>query len=132
LFIRRWRVSAPTPFTLYARAGDSFTRTLTWTDDAGVPIDLTDASVEWALAGRYSDPIVYQYEDTDEAEITDEAAGVVTLSLTAEQTRELAGRDWRYEVTLTFADETRVTILDGVLVVAPEVVGVLEVPEVEE
>ena len=118
--------TAPTPYALIARAGDTFTRTLTWTDADGDPVDLTDASVEFSLASRYADPIIYQYEDTDEASITDEAGGVITLALSPEQTRELAGRAWRYEVTVTLADESRITLLDGTLAVSPEVVGVLE------
>jgi hypothetical protein len=38
----------------------------------------------------------------------------------------LAGRTWRYEVTVTLADESRITLLDGTLTVSPEVVGVIE------
>jgi len=35
--------AAPVPFDLAARAGDSFRRVLTWTEDDGTPIDLTSA-----------------------------------------------------------------------------------------
>jgi len=119
--------TAPTPYALVARAGDTFTRVLTWAENDGTtPKDLTDASVEFSLASRYADPIIYQYEDTDEASITDEAGGVITLALSPEQTRELAGRTWRYEVTVSLADESRITLLDGTLTVSPEVVGVIE------
>jgi hypothetical protein len=125
-------VSAPIPYPLWARAGDSFTRTLTWTEDDGItPVDLTDASVEFSLASRFADPIVYQFEDTDEASVTSEAGGVITLALSPEQTRELFGRVWRYEVTVTLADESRITLLDGTLTVSAEVVGVIP-EEVEE
>jgi len=111
--------SSPESYSLAARAGDSFRRVLTWSEDDGTPIDLTSASVEWAIATGVTS---FQYEDTAEAGITDATAGVVTLALTPIQTRELVatGYTWRYEVTITLADSSRETILHGVLSVARE------------
>jgi len=114
--------AAPVPFDLAARAGDSFRRVLTWSEDDGTPIDLTSASVEWSLVTGATE---FQYMDSAEAGVTDATAGEVTLALTPTQTREVAatGYTCRYEVTVTLADSSRETLLHGVLSVAREVIA---------
>jgi hypothetical protein len=110
--------TSSSPYNLVARAGDSFERTLTWTEDNGTPISLVGASVEWSLSNG---SVETKYEDSAEASITDDANGEVQLSLTPTQTRALYGTVWQYEVTITFASGTRTTILDGSLMVGAEV-----------
>jgi hypothetical protein len=110
------------PFTLHARAGDTFTPTIELREnDDSTPIDLTAGSVEWSL--RSGDE-VRQYIDSPEASITDAANGVITLSLTAALTRDLyaIAPVWRYEVTITLV-AYRQTVLTGALVIAQEVVA---------
>ena len=111
--------TAPTPYTLVARAGDTFTRVLTWTESDGTTaIDLTGASVEWSLTDGTT---VITYEDETEASITTPASGEVTLALTPTQTRALFGSAWRYEVTITDAGGLRTTLIEGLLTVGREV-----------
>ena len=112
-------------YALHARAGDTFKRTLTWTEDDGTPINLTGASVEWSLAARATE---YQYEDVTQASISDPIAGEITLALTPTETRALYGHAWSYEVTITLLDTTRTTILEGVLTVGREFVETVEAP----
>ena len=116
------------PYSLRGRAGDTFTRYLYHRESDGITaINLAGASVEWSLR---SGATAYQFIDTTQASITDEAQGEIKLYLTPTETRELAGRSWDYEVTLEFADAdgTRLTILDGYIAFSREIVGVLEVP----
>ena len=106
-------------YALHARAGDTFTRVLTWTEEDTTPINLAGASIEWSLAARGT---ATKYEDTTQASITDAAAGEITLALTPTETRALYGRAWAYEVTVTLSTGARTTILQGHLAVAKEVV----------
>jgi len=103
---------------MFTRAGDTFTRIITWTEDDGTPIDLTSASVEWSLVGG---GIQQQYVDSPEASITNAAGGEVSLVLTPTQTRSLAGGTHAYELTVTMVDATRITLLFGSLSVEREV-----------
>lgn len=104
---------------LDGRAGDSLKRVVTWTDSEDTPIDLTDASVEWGLRNGLT---TRQYIDAAQAQVTNAATGEITLALTPTETRELAGKLWKYELTVTLADETRTTILHGFLSLEREVV----------
>ena len=110
--------SPAAPHRMVARAGDTFTRIITWTEDDGTPIDLTGASVEWSLAGHGKD---VQYVDSAEASILDAVAAKTKLNLTALQTRDLEGLTMEYELTITLVDGTRTTILFGSLPVEAEV-----------
>lgn len=110
--------SPAAPHRMVARAGDTFTRIITWTEDDGTPIDLTGASVEWSLAGHGKD---VQYVDSPEASLLDPAAAKTRLHLTVLQTRDLAGLTMEYELTITLVDATRVTIMSGWLPVEREV-----------
>ena len=110
------------PHRMVARAGDTFTRIVTWTEDDGTPIDLTGASVEWSLAGHGKDVGKdVQYVDSPEASLVDPAGGKTRLHLTVLQTRDLAGVTMEYELTITLVDATRVTIMSGWLPVEREV-----------
>jgi hypothetical protein len=111
-----------TPFTIHAIAGNTFKPTISLTEDDEVtPIDLTEGSVEWALrAGSVTE----QWVDAPQASITNGAGGVISLSLSADQTRLLyaVSPNWRYEVTITLFDY-RQTVLTGSFVIGQEVVA---------
>lgn len=107
------------PCNIGIYGGDTFSRVLTWTDNADTPYDLTGASVEWALKGGTTE---HQWQNDAHVSITDAAAGEITLLLTAEETREMSGRSWKYEVTVTFAGGECETILDGIITITSEVI----------
>lgn len=107
------------PYTLIARAGDTFARVIEWFENDGVtPIDLTGSSVEWSLVSGDTET---QYVDAVEASITNAIASEIRLVLTPSQTRALFGRLWRTEVTVTLADASRETLLHGFLSIEREV-----------
>jgi hypothetical protein len=107
--------------TLNARAGDSFTRVITWNDDQGNPIDLTLATVEWSLLRGVN---TEQWTTAPQVTITDALGGEITLALTFTETRTLRAiaRTWLYEVTVEFPTGQRTTILEGSLLIAKELV----------
>jgi archaellin len=111
------------PYVMTAKAGDTFERVLTWTSQVGgAPIDLTDASVEWSL--RNGDTVL-SYFDAPQVVITDATAGEITLTLSDVETRTMheahLNRKWSYEVTVTMADGTRTTLLEGSIRMRDEV-----------
>lgn len=107
------------PFALTARAGNTFSRTINLTEADGAAVDLTDASVQWRLesyAGKYV------YEDDDQASITGEVEGAITLALSAAVTRVLGvAASWDYEVVVEYPLGARETKLFGVLTFTPEI-----------
>jgi hypothetical protein len=102
----------PEPYSLWARAGNTFRRIVTWTDANDTPIDLTGASVEWNLKDKDN---LFEFKDDASVSIVDPLAGSILIHLSPEQTRELQPRVWRYELIVTFNDGFRITILDGFL-----------------
>ena len=107
--------------TLNARAGDSFTRILTWMDADGNPIDLTSATLEWSLKRGAS---TEQWTDAPQVTITNAIGGEITLALTFAETMALRAitRTWLYEVTVQFVTGQRTTILQGSLGIDKELV----------
>jgi hypothetical protein len=101
-------------YPMSVRAGDSFRRVVTWSEDDGVtPIVLTGCSVEWSL---YNGSTRITFEDDESASITDGAGGEITLFLSDSDTRSLrnAGLSvFRYELSITFTNGDRETILYG-------------------
>lgn len=117
-------MSASYTFDPGARQGDTFARELTFSTLAVPPvaINLTGASVEWGLAPVPDGAPKLQFIDDASASISNAAGGVISLLLSHVQTRALLARAYAFEVTLTYADGTRKTILDGFLPVSQEVV----------
>lgn len=109
--------------TLELKQGDSWTRVLTYLeDDETTPIDLTDCSVEFSLAKARRKTPKWTFTSSPNAAITDAAAGEITIYLSPDDTRAFGKlEELQYEVTITFADDSRLTILEGPLLVRLEV-----------
>lgn len=120
-------MTKPTPYTLYARRGDTFPTggsgvVVTWLEDDEVtPIDLTGYSVEWSIGRGFDDDAATTYTEADAAVSVVAASGRVTLSLTPAQSRALSRRVYQYELTVTSAGGVATTLLEGQLFVSPEV-----------
>ena len=110
---------------LHARAGDTFRRTLTWTDKtSSEPINLTGATIEWSLKRG---ELEHQFLTPPQVQILDEEGGVFQLELSYVQTRELflESRMWQYEVTVQQPNtpfDDRTTVVEGFLRIARELV----------
>jgi hypothetical protein len=107
--------------TLRARQGDTFHTTLRLSQN-GTPLNLTGADVEFAFAPTPGGAPAYQYDEAPEAAITNPTQGEIQLNLDYDLTRTITARNWFYEVTLTFPNDTRKTILSGFLIVEQEIV----------
>lgn len=108
-------MALPELVTLEIRQGDTWSRVLTLTeDDESTPIDLTGASVEFSIAKARRKQPAWTFIDTAQAEITDAAAGEITLSLGPVDSRAFGKlEELEFEVTVTFADGSRMTVLEG-------------------
>jgi hypothetical protein len=111
------------PIQLQLRSGDNFTRSLAWsTTDGEYPVNLTNCSVEFSFK---SGSFERQFIDDEHASITDAVNGVIELSLSAIETREIRSSGYssfKFEVTVTFPSGARKTILFGNLVFSGEAV----------
>lgn len=116
-------MALPALVTLAVRQGDSWSRVLTLTEDDGsTPIDLTGCSVEFSIAKARRKSPSWTFVDAEQATVTDPAGGEITLSLGPDDSRAFGKlEELEYEVTVTFADGSRVTVLEGALSVRLEV-----------
>lgn len=103
------------------KQGDTFIRTLTYQDDNGDPIDVTGAEVEFSLAPSRGGRPIFTYTQDDYITVgtTD---GVVVIEVPFTQTKLWEVPRLFYEVTITFPDSRRVTILEGRIRIRFEVV----------
>lgn len=110
-------MALPELVTLEVRQGDSWSRTLTLTEDDGsTPIDLTGCSVEFSIAKARRKSPAWTFTEAPQAEITDPGQGVITLKLGPDDSRAFGKlEELEYEVTVTFAGGERLTVLEGTL-----------------
>jgi len=97
--------------------GDTRTFTVTMTDDAGDPYDLTDASVDFTVGDLFDKSV------GDGITVADPETGVAVITVDPDDTNGASDyrRAHRYDVQVTLADGTVKTPLRGLFVVTPDV-----------
>jgi hypothetical protein len=97
--------------------GDSETLILILNDDAGSPLDLTDADVRFTVEGLLTKNL------GDGIVVDDPLTGTGTITIEAGDTASAPGRRtaYPYDVQVTLADATVKTPLRGLFVVLPDV-----------
>lgn len=104
------------------KQGDAARFTIEYQEDDGTPIDLTGWTPELAIAKARGRALLQRWTAAPQVEITDPAAGEVTVVLTPDETREWGkNEELVYEVTVTPPDGETVTILEGPISVRLEV-----------
>lgn len=99
------------------KQGDTYTRVLTVTDASGTAINITGASLTFALK-QYMGSVVL----TSSLALTTPASGIATLELSAAQTAALtAERIYRYEVEVVDAQSKITTPVEGLAVVTGDI-----------
>lgn len=99
--------------------GTTFSTQIDLTDENDDPIDLTAYTANAEIRRWYS--------STDPAAVFDAstganaAAGIITLSLTSEQTANLEFGRYVYDVKVTDASNTTTRIVEGIVTVTPSV-----------
>lgn len=99
--------------------GTSFTTQIDLTDENDDPIDLSAYTATAEIRRWYSSVDAAATFSTDTGPNT--AAGIVTLSLTANQTSNLEYGRYVYDVQVADASNTITRILEGIVTVSPRV-----------
>jgi hypothetical protein len=99
--------------------GSNFTYDLEVTNTDGTTFDLTGFTMVAKMSGGYSST----YPRTVfTCTVTEPTEGVVTISLTADQTKALKAGRHVFDVVATHADSTVTRLLEGIVIVTPSVV----------
>ena len=99
--------------------GSNFTYDLEVTNADGTDFDLTGYTMVAKIAKGYSTT----YPRTAfTCTVTNPTEGVVTISLTADQTKALVAGRHVFDVVATHADSTVTRLLEGIVIVTPSVV----------
>ena len=99
--------------------GATFTSDITVKDITGNVFDLTGYTAVAKLAKGYSSTRTRTSMTT--AFATDRTTGVLTISLTADQTSALDPERYVYDVEITSSTGTVTRVLEGIITVRPEV-----------
>lgn len=109
-------------YTFTGRQGDTFIHQIAIKeDDNTTPVSLLGAAIEFSIAPVPGGTPALQFTAAPEVVITNATGGIFQLNLTPTQTRALTERWYVYEITITFSDSRRLTILDGALTIEQEV-----------
>ena len=101
--------------------GATFSSDVTVTDSAGDAFDLTNYTIAAKMAKGYSSANTRTSLTTA---VDTPTNGVITLSLTADQTADLdAPARYVYDVEITSTDSTVTRVIEGIITVNPGVVG---------
>lgn len=106
-------------YDLHARQSDTFIFSPEFSEDDGTPLDLTDASVEFAFAVVKGRSPSFKY---DEAPYVTTSGATVNIEIPVEETRTWRHRRYFYELTITLADGERFTPVEGRLIVGEDFV----------
>ena len=104
-------------------AGDTLRITETITEPDGSPKNLTGATVEWAVARYATESPVLDASDADVTlDVTDAAAGIVTVAVAADVTADMNG-EYIHEFRVTDQAGDQDTVTRGTLDVTTGVVA---------
>jgi hypothetical protein len=102
-------------FSMYA--GDSKNITITVTNDDGTVLNLTNATVKWALKKRVKSTVNEIYKTTtDGIVITDSLNGVIKINVTPNDTTNLSGM-YYHECEVTDQSGNVSTVTTGYITV---------------
>lgn len=96
--------------------GTTYTTDLTLTDENGDPLNLTGYSANSQIRKHYTSSNAITFSTSINA-----AAGIITLSLTANQTSNLISGRYVYDVELTDSSNSVSRIVEGIVTVTPQV-----------
>ena len=96
--------------------GTTYTTDLNLTDENGDPLNLSGYSANSQIRKHYTSSNSVAFST-----LIDANAGVITLSLTADQTANIVGGRYVYDVELTDSGNNISRIVEGIVTVTPQV-----------
>jgi len=103
---------------LFIDAGADYSAIITVNESDGTPFDLTDYTVKSQIRRSYASSTYHDFTAT----LYDAEAGQLKLAMTAAQTTAITptGR-WLYDVEITYSDDTKNRVVEGVVIVTPQI-----------
>jgi len=98
--------------------GADFSTTITVTDDAGDPINLTGYTASGQIRKHYTSNTAYDITTTFDVPRTE---GKITLTVPRATTTNIEAGRYVYDVEITNAANTRSRLVEGIVTVTPEV-----------
>lgn len=95
--------------------GASFSSSITVTDDEGVPVDLTGYTGTAQMRKHYTSSNSVSFA------VAVSNAGIIALSLTANQTANIAAGRYVYDVEVTDTNNLVYRIVEGIVTLTPQV-----------
>lgn len=114
-------MSGPGVYDFTIRQGGTFSRRLTWKDDAGAPINLTGFTARMQIRTPENGSILLSLTTENGGIVLGGVAGTITLAITAAATAAL---DWvygRYDLELISAGGEVTPLLEGRVILDREV-----------
>lgn len=105
-----------TKANIYIDQGSTFSTTVTITDINGDPIDLTGYTGAGQMRKSYTSSTAYNFTIS-----VGNTSGVVTLSMTANATANIAGGRYLYDVELTSNTGLVSRVVQGIATVNPNI-----------
>jgi len=96
--------------------GTTYTTDLNLTDENGDPLNLTGYSANSQIRKHYTSSNSVVFSTSINA-----TAGIITLSLTSNQTTNMVGGRYVYDVELTDTSNSISRIVEGIVTVTPQV-----------
>ena len=104
---------------LYVEAGATFSRVITYTDDSGNLVDLTDYTAELQVR----ETVTSEAAAITKVPTLGGTAGTISWTFTAAETAALTASKYVYALELTNTSDSSVTrLVEGDITVSPEVV----------
>jgi len=103
---------------LYIDAASNFSTTVTVTDTAGLPLDLTGYTALSQVRKSYPSSLIATITSVF---VADRTTGNITLSLTDIQTKTLETGRYVYDLVITDSGGTKTRVIEGQVIVNPGV-----------
>jgi|SRR6185312_15566585 hypothetical protein len=103
-------------YNLYIDQGVTFSTEITITDDNGIPVDLSQATLASQVRKSYTSTVSYPFTIT----VNDPTTGTVILSMTATQTASMAAGRYVYDAQYNI-NGTVTRFLKGLVTIFPAV-----------
>lgn len=104
---------------LYIDAGATYSNIITVTSSNGQPLNLTGYTVASQMRKSYGSSTAYPFTSS-----VYNANGQIRLQLTPQQSQAIPPGRWLYDVEITSSSGTKTRVVEGIVVVNPEITQV--------
>jgi len=105
---------------IYIDQGSSFSNTITVSGADGSALDLSGYTAASQMRKSYGSSTSYTFTST----ITDAAAGKIKISFTSDDTNDIPGGRYLYDVEITSSGGSKTRVIEGIAVVTPQITKV--------